>query len=1126
MSAAEIDEGVFETTATIDNGSFGTRTIRFETGRLALQAAGAVVAYLDDDNMLLSATTASKNPKEHFDFFPLTVDVEERMYAAGRIPGSFFRREGRPSTDAILTCRLIDRPLRPSFVDGLRNEIQIVVTILSLDPGDLYDVLAINAASASTQLGGLPFSGPIGGVRVALIDGTWVGFPTVDQIERAVFDMVVAGRIVEGDVAIMMVEAEATENVVELVEGGAQAPTESVVAAGLEAAKPFIAALCTAQQELADAAGKSGKPTVDFPVFPDYGEDVYYSVSSVATDELAAALTIGGKAERDQRIDEIKTQVVQRLADTYEGREKEVGAALRALTKKLVRQRILTDHFRIDGRGITDIRALSAEVAVVPRAHGSALFERGETQILGVTTLDMIKMAQQIDSLGPETSKRYMHHYNFPPFSTGETGRVGSPKRREIGHGALAERALVPVLPSVEEFPYAIRQVSEALGSNGSTSMGSVCASTLALLNAGVPLKAPVAGIAMGLVSDDIQVEGAVDGVVERRFVTLTDILGAEDAFGDMDFKVAGTKDFVTALQLDTKLDGIPSQVLAGALEQAKDARLTILEVMAEAIDRPDEMSPYAPRVTTIKVPVDKIGEVIGPKGKVINAITEETGAQISIEDDGTVFVGATDGPSAQAAIDKINAIANPQLPTVGERFLGTVVKTTDFGAFVSLLPGRDGLVHISKLGKGKRIAKVEDVVNVGDKLRVEIADIDKRGKISLILVADEGATVAGAAHFLEHLLFKSTPTRSAVDIAQAMDAVGGELNAFTAKEHTCYYAHVLGSDLPLAVDLVADVVLNGRCAADDVEVERDVVLEEIAMRDDDPEDALADMFLAALFGDHPVGRPVIGSAQSVSVMTRAQLQSFHLRRYTPERMVVAAAGNVDHDGLVALVREHFGSRLVRGRRPVAPRKGTGRVNGSPRLTLVSRDAEQTHVSLGIRTPGRGWEHRWALSVLHTALGGGLSSRLFQEVRETRGLAYSVYSALDLFADSGALSVYAACLPERFADVMRVTADVLESVARDGITEAECGIAKGSLRGGLVLGLEDSSSRMSRLGRSELNYGKHRSIEHTLRQIEQVTVEEVNAVARHLLSRRYGAAVLGPHGSKRSLPQQLRAMVG
>jgi polyribonucleotide nucleotidyltransferase len=741
MSVAEIDQGVFEATAIIDNGSFGSRTIRFETGRLALQAAGAVVAYLDDETMLLSATTAGKSPKEQFDFFPLTVDVEERMYAAGRIPGSFFRREGRPSTDAILTCRLIDRPLRPSFVDGLRNEIQVVVTILSLDPNELYDVVAINAASASTQLAGLPFSGPVGGVRVALIDGTWVAFPTVEQAERAVFDMVVAGRVISGssstegpnaDVAIMMVEAEATENIIELIAGGAQAPTEAVVAQGLEAAKPFIAALCTAQQELADAAAK---PTGEYPVFPDYGDDVYYSVSSVATDELSAALTISGKNERNTRTDEIKAEVLERLADTYAGREKEVGAAFRALTKKLVRQRILSDHFRIDGRGITDIRALSAEVAVVPRAHGSALFERGETQILGVTTLDMVKMAQQIDSLGPETSKRYMHHYNFPPFSTGETGRVGSPKRREIGHGALAERALVPVLPPVEEFPYAIRQVSEALSSNGSTSMGSVCASTLALLNAGVPLKAPVAGIAMGLVSDDVEVEG---GGTERRFVTLTDILGAEDAFGDMDFKVAGTKDFVTALQLDTKLDGIPSQVLAGALEQAKDARLTILEVMAEAIDKPDEMSPYAPRVTTIKVPVDKIGEVIGPKGKIINAITEETGAQISIEDDGTVFVGATDGPSAQAAIDRINAIANPQLPKTGERFLGTVVKTTDFGAFVSLLPGRDGLVHISKLGRGKRIAKVEDVVNVGDKLRVEIADIDKRGKISLVLVDEE----------------------------------------------------------------------------------------------------------------------------------------------------------------------------------------------------------------------------------------------------------------------------------------------------------------------------------------------------------------------------------------------------
>jgi polyribonucleotide nucleotidyltransferase len=717
--------------AVLDNGTHGTRTVRFETGRLARQAAGAAVAYLDEDTMLLSATSAGKHPKDHFDFFPLTIDVEERMYAAGRIPGSFFRREGRPSTDAILTCRLIDRPLRPTFVAGLRNEIQVVITVMSLNPNDIYDVVAINAASASTQIAGLPFSGPVGGVRVALIDGQWVGFPTVEQLEGAVFDMVVAGRIVSGsgdtaDVAIMMVEAEATTSVVEKIAAGAQAPTEEIVAQGIEAAKPFIARLCTAQQEL---AAKAAKPTGEFTLYPPYADDAFAAVEAAGSTDLAAALTIVGKSEREDRLDEVKAQVLAKVASELAGRESEIGAAFRSLTKKLVRQRILRDQVRIDGRGITDIRSLSAEVALVPRAHGSALFERGETQILGVTTLDMLKLEQNIDSLGPEKTKRYMHHYNFPPYSTGETGRVGSPKRREIGHGALAERALLPVLPSREEFPYAIRQVSEALSSNGSTSMGSVCASTMSLLNAGVPLKAPVAGIAMGLVSDQ------VDG--ETRYVAITDILGAEDAFGDMDFKVAGTKDFVTALQLDTKLDGIPSDVLAAALTQARNARTTILEVMAEAIDAPDEMSEFAPRITAIKVPTDKIGEVIGPKGKMINSITEATGASISIEDDGTVYVGAADGPSAQAAIDMINAIANPQLPKVGERFLGTVVKTTAFGAFVSLLPGRDGLVHISKLGQGKRIDKVEDVVSIGSKLRVEIADIDNRGKISLIPVAE-----------------------------------------------------------------------------------------------------------------------------------------------------------------------------------------------------------------------------------------------------------------------------------------------------------------------------------------------------------------------------------------------------
>ncbi|MFJ5870321.1 polyribonucleotide nucleotidyltransferase [Dietzia maris] len=742
MTAVEVEDGVFETVATIDNGDFGRRELRFETGRLAKQAAGAVVAYLDDDTMLLSATTAGKHPKEHFDFFPLTVDVEERMYAAGRIPGSFFRREGRPSTDAILTCRLIDRPLRPTFADGVRNEVQVVVTVMSLDPKDPYDVVAINAASASTQLSGLPFSGPVGGVRVALIPtaadpaGQWVAFPTVEQLDDAVFDMVVAGRVVgsgdTADVAIMMVEAEATDDVIEKVAGGAQAPTEDVVARGLEAAKPFIAELCAAQQALADAA--PGTPR-EFPLFPPYADDVYAAVAEIAETKLGEIMQIADKQDRDVATDELKAAVLEQLTERFSDRLGQVGAAFKSLTKKVVRQRILTDHFRIDGRGTRDIRALSAEVEVIPRAHGSALFERGETQILGVTTLDMVKMAQQIDSLGPETSKRYMHHYNFPPYSTGETGRVGSPKRREIGHGALAERALMPVLPSVEEFPYAIRQVSEALSSNGSTSMGSVCASTLSLLNAGVPLKAPVAGIAMGLVSDEITNEA---GESERRFVALTDILGAEDAFGDMDFKVAGTGMFVTALQLDTKLDGIPSEVLAGALTQAREARLTILDVMAEAIDEPDELSPFAPRIIAIKVPVDKIGEVIGPKGKMINSITEETGASVSIEDDGTVYIGATDGESAQAAIDKINAIANPQLPKVGERFLGTVVKTAPFGAFLSLLPGRDGLVHISKLGQGKRVGKVEDVVNVGDKMQVEIADIDNRGKISLVPVGDD----------------------------------------------------------------------------------------------------------------------------------------------------------------------------------------------------------------------------------------------------------------------------------------------------------------------------------------------------------------------------------------------------
>ena len=743
------DFGLTEAVATLDNGDFGTRTVRFETGQLARQADGSVTTYLDEETMLLATTTASNQPREGFDFFPLTVDVEERMYAAGKIPGSFFRREGRPSTQAILACRLIDRPLRPTFVKGLRNEVQVVITVLSQHPEEYYDVVAINGASAATQLSGLPVSGPVGGVRMALLaddkhpEGQWVAFPNHEQHERCLFEMVVAGRMVERkrgrkteeDVAIMMVEAGAGVNVVKQVEAGYPAPTEATVAEGLEAAKPFIETLCRAQRALADEVAKDTK---EFPLFPAYSDKVFTAVEKKSAKKLAKLLTIMGKAERDDATNAYMEEIEEQLLDTFDidddreavaAASKEIRAAYNAVMKQIVREKILSEGFRIDGRGLTDIRDLEVEVQLVPRAHGSALFERGETQILGVTTLDMLKMEQHIDSLTPEDSKRYIHHYNFPPYSTGETGRVGSPKRREIGHGALAERALLPVIPPREEFPYTIRQVSEALGSNGSTSMGSVCASTLSLYNAGVPLAAPVAGIAMGLVS------GEVDG--ETEYVALTDILGAEDAFGDMDFKVAGTREFITALQLDTKLDGIPSGVLADALNQARDAREAILDTMSEVIEGPDEMSPLAPKITTVKVPVSKIGEVIGPKGKTINQITEDTGAEVSIEDDGTVFVSAASGEAADAAVEKINAIANPQLPKVGERYLGTVVKTVAFGAFVSIMPGTDGLIHISNLGGNTRVENVEDVIHVGDKVEVEIRDIDNRGKISLVPVED-----------------------------------------------------------------------------------------------------------------------------------------------------------------------------------------------------------------------------------------------------------------------------------------------------------------------------------------------------------------------------------------------------
>jgi polyribonucleotide nucleotidyltransferase len=546
--------------------------------------------------------------------------------------------------------------------------------------------------------------------------------------------MVVAGRVViengKEDVAIMMVEAEATEGSWNLIKNeGAPAPSEEIVAQGLEASKPFIAQLVKAQQKL---AAEAAKPTADYPLFAPYTDEVYSAVANLAEAELGRIYQIADKTTRQNEDDALKASVKDKLAETLdEAQLGQVSAAYKSVTKKVVRTRVLKEGVRIDGRGLRNIRVIDCETDVIPRVHGSAIFQRGETQILGITTLNMLKMEQQIDSLSPVTSKRYMHNYNFPPYSTGEVGRVGTPKRREIGHGALAERALVPVLPSREEFPYAIRQVSEALGSNGSTSMGSVCASTLSLFNAGVPLRAAVAGIAMGLISD------TVDG--KTQYAALTDILGAEDALGDMDFKVAGTREFVTAIQLDTKLDGIPTDVLIGALSQAKEARLSILDLMKAAINEPDEMSVNAPRIIAVKIPVDKIGEVIGPKGKMINQIQEDTGADISIEDDGTVYIGATDGTSAEAARAMVNAIANPHVPEIGERFLGTVVKLATFGAFISLTPGKDGLLHISELRKlaGKRVENVEDVLTVGQKIQVELTKIDDRGKLSLSPVVE-----------------------------------------------------------------------------------------------------------------------------------------------------------------------------------------------------------------------------------------------------------------------------------------------------------------------------------------------------------------------------------------------------
>jgi len=712
------------------------KIMSFETGRMANLADGSVLARLGNTMVLVTAT-ASDKPRDGASFFPLTVDMEERSYAAGKIPGSFFRREGRASEAAILVDRLTDRPLRPNFPDGFRNDVHIVGTIFGADQENPYDVLAINAASAALTISRIPFEAPVGAVRVAYTtEGKWIPHPTYQESAEATFDMVVAGRLLEDDdVAIMMVEAGGTEAAWNAYEGGAPKVDEDALAAGLDASKKWIRQAIELQEALAEKVGTIEK--MDIVTMGDYTDEVLAAVEGYR-DQIATTQMIKDKMERQSAESTLKDEVKAALAEQFPADSGGISGAFNAVKKNVVRKRIVEEGIRIDGRKTDELRPLSSDVDLVPTAHGTGLFQRGDTQVLNITTLGMGRMDQMIDGIDPIDRKRYMHHYNFPPFSTGEPGFMRGPKRREIGHGALAERAVLPVIPSMEEFPYTLRLVSEVLASNGSSSMASVCGSTLSLMDAGVPIKAPVAGIAMGLVKMDDQ------------YITLTDILGAEDAMGDMDFKITGTSEFITALQLDTKIDGIPADVLSSALQQAKVARLAILENMLATIPEPrPEVGPAAPKIVSFEIPIDKIGEVIGPKGKVINAIQAETGADLSVDDDGMVGIVAIASPD-RAKVDEaerqVRLILDPPTAEVGEVYQGKVVNITKFGAFVNILPGRDGLVHISKLGGGKRIDKVEDVVSLGDDIEVKVEDIDPNGKISLRPTADGGDDEAGAA--------------------------------------------------------------------------------------------------------------------------------------------------------------------------------------------------------------------------------------------------------------------------------------------------------------------------------------------------------------------------------------------
>ena len=691
----------------------GSSTLTLESGKLAQQANGSVLLRYGDCALLVTATMSK--PREGIDFFPLTIDFEERLYARGKIPGSFFRREGRPSTHATLIDRLVDRPIRPLFPKGFRNEIQVIITPLSVDQDNPFDVIAVTGASAALGISDIPFEGPIGATRIGHVNGELVVNPTYAQMDNSKLDLVVAGSK-EG---VIMMEAAAHEM------------PEDLVLEAIERAQQANLEVIELQEEM---VGSVGKVKVGFEV-ESAPEALGTRVATILDGKMNLVLdAFVDKDEQAIKLQSLKAELVEELGEEFEAGD--VNQAFESVLEEEFRGRILAGGSRPDGRGLRDLRPISCEVGLMPRTHGTGLFSRGETQVLGVATLGSSGDAQKLDTLTPEELKHFMFHYNFPPYSTGEVRRIGSPRRRDIGHGALAERALAPILPGEEEFPYTIRVVSEILSSNGSTSMGSVCAGTLALMDAGVPIKAPIAGISIGLITGN-----------NGQYVTITDIQGLEDHIGDMDFKVAGSREGITAIQLDIKVKSIGFDVIRDAMEQAKEARLFLLDRMNEAISETrSELSPYAPRMTRIKIPVDKIGAVIGPGGKTIRGIVEETKATVDVEDDGTVTIGSNDADASKRAVEMIEELTKEI--KVGEIYTGKVVKITNFGAFVALTPGKDGMVHISELAD-YRVPSVEDVVSVGEEITVVVTDIDPTGRVKLsrrALLEGGGESGDGAA--------------------------------------------------------------------------------------------------------------------------------------------------------------------------------------------------------------------------------------------------------------------------------------------------------------------------------------------------------------------------------------------